>query len=103
VQKYLILTGHVLTPRPIAVNEPAWQALKPSERDIILAAVKTHGAWQDKEIISQEASLLGTFRDGGMTVIEPDIESFRKPVVAAILAKYEQKWGKGLWERIAAL
>jgi tripartite ATP-independent transporter DctP family solute receptor len=103
VQKYLILTGHVMTPRPIAVNELAWQALKASERDVIVTAIKTHGAWQDKEIISQEASLLGTFRDGGMTVIEPDVESFRKPVVTAILAKFEQKWGKGLWERIAAL
>jgi len=103
VQKYLILTGHVMTPRPIAINEQAWQSLKPAERDIILGALKTHSAWQDKEIISQEASLVGTFRDGGMTVIEPDVESFRKPVVAAVLAKFEQKWGKGLWERIVAL
>ena len=26
VQKYLVLTGHIITPRLIVVNEPAWQA-----------------------------------------------------------------------------
>jgi tripartite ATP-independent transporter DctP family solute receptor len=103
VQKFLVLTGHVMTPRPIAINETAWQSLKPAERDILATAVKTHGAWQDQEIISQETKLVGTFRDGGMTVVQPDIDSFRKPVVPAILAKFEEKWGKGLWERIAAL
>ena len=28
VQKYLVLTGHILTPRLVAVNEKAWQALQ---------------------------------------------------------------------------
>ena len=37
-----------------------------------------------------------------MTVIQPDIESFRKPVLATLPAKFESKWGKGLWERISA-
>ena len=27
VQKYLVLTGHIITPRLIVVNEAAWQAL----------------------------------------------------------------------------
>ena len=36
-----------------------------------------------------------------MTVIEPDLESFRKPVLASVPAKFEAKWGKGLWDRIA--
>jgi tripartite ATP-independent transporter DctP family solute receptor len=103
VQKYLVLTAHVMTPRPVAINEKTWQSLQPAARDILATAVKTHGAWQDQEIIRQEATLVGTFRDGGMTVVEPDVESFRKPVVPAILGKFEGKWGKGLWERIAAL
>ena len=37
-----------------------------------------------------------------MNVIQPDLESFRKPVLASLPAKFEAKWGKGLWERIAA-
>jgi hypothetical protein len=35
-------------------------------------------------------------------VIEPDVESFRKPVLASVPAKFESKWGAGLWNRIQA-
>jgi TRAP-type C4-dicarboxylate transport system substrate-binding protein len=101
VQKYLVLTGHIITPRLIAVNEPAWQALGTKERQSLKAAVETHGQAQDNEILAQESKLVDTFKAGGMNVIQPDVESFRKPVLASLPAKFESKWGKGLWERIA--
>ncbi len=102
VQKYLVLTGHIITPRLIVINEAAWQALSPKERASLKAAIDTHGVAQDNEILAQESKLVDTFKAGGMTVIQPDIESFRKPVLATVPAKFEAKWGKGLWERIAA-
>jgi len=102
VQKFLVLTGHIITPRLIAVNEAAWQALAEKDRQALKAAVATHGQTQDNNILSQESKLVDTFRSGGMTVIEPDLESFRKPVLASLPAKFESKWGKGLWEKIAS-
>jgi len=102
VQKYLVLTAHIITPRLIAINEGAWQALAPKDRDVLKAALATHGLTQDNEILAQESKLVDTFKAGGMTVIQPDIENFRKPVVASVPAKFESKWGKGLWEKIAA-
>jgi tripartite ATP-independent transporter DctP family solute receptor len=102
VQKYLVLTGHIITPRLIVVNEGTWQALNPKERQSLKSAVETQGAVQDNEILAQESKLVDTFKASGMTVIQPDIESFRKPVLASLPAKFESKWGKGLWERIAA-
>jgi tripartite ATP-independent transporter DctP family solute receptor len=102
VQKYLVLTGHIITPRLIVVNEATWQALSPKERQSLKASVETQGVVQDNEILAQESKLVDTFKSGGMTVIQPDIESFRKPVLASLPAKFESKWGKGLWERIAA-
>ena len=101
VQKYLVLTGHILTPRLIVINEAAWQALAAKERQSLKAAIDTHGLAQDNEILSQESKLVDTFKSGGMSVIQPDIESFRKPVLASVPPKFEAKWGKGLWERIA--
>jgi TRAP-type C4-dicarboxylate transport system substrate-binding protein len=84
------------------VNESAWQALNAKERQSLKTAVETHGLAQDNEILAQEAKLADTFKAGGMTVIQPDLESFRKPVLASLPPKFESKWGKGLWERIAA-
>jgi TRAP-type transport system periplasmic protein len=102
VQKYLVLTGHIITPRLIVVNEAAWQALNPKERQSLKGAIESQGLVQDNEILSQESKLVDTFKTAGMTVIQPDVESFRKPVLASLPAKFESKWGKGLWERIAA-
>ena len=102
VQKYLVLTGHIITPRLIVINETAWQGLSAKDRQVLRSAIDTHGKTQDDEILAQEAKLADTFKAGGMTVITPDIESFRKPVLAAVPPKFESKWGKGLWERIAA-
>jgi len=103
VQKYLVLTGHIITPRLIAVNEASWSGLTDKERASLRKAVAEHGLWQDNEIVGQESKLVDTFKSGGMTVVEPDLESFRKPVLASVPAKFEAKWGKGLWERIAAM
>ena len=102
VQKYLVLTGHIITPRLIVVNETAWQALDAKARQSLKSAVETHGMAQDNEILAQEAKLVDTFKAGGMTVIQPNLDDFRKPVLAALPPKFESKWGKGLWERIAA-
>ena len=102
VQKYLVLTGHIITPRLIVVNETAWQAMAEKDRQVLKAAVATHGATQDNDILGQESKLVDTFKSGGMTVIQPDLDSFRKPVLASVPAKFESRWGKGLWERIAS-
>jgi tripartite ATP-independent transporter DctP family solute receptor len=102
VQKYLVLTGHILTPRLIVINEGTWQAMSAKERQSLKAAIDTFSQVQDNEILAQEAKLVDTFKAAGMTVIQPDLESFRKPVLASVPAKFEAKWGKGFWERIAA-
>ncbi|MCQ4161562.1 sialic acid TRAP transporter substrate-binding protein SiaP [Roseomonas sp. GC11] len=103
VQKFLILSGHVITPRLVAIHEEAWRGLNARARDALRQALASQGEWQDKAFMEQEGSLLESFRAGGMTIVEPDLEEFRKPVLAALPAKFEAKWGKGLWDRVAAL
>lgn len=103
VQKFLVLTGHIITPRLVIVNNDFWTALKPADRALLEASIAAGVAWQDKELAAQEGTLVDTLKTGGMTVIEPDLESFRKPVLAAVPAQFEAKWGKGTWDLLAAL
>ena len=103
VQKHLVLTGHIITPRVIAMNEKAWVALGDKGQKALKEALAVHSKWQDNEILSQEAGLVDTFKKAGMNVIEPDLDSFRKPVLATVPQKFEEKWGKGLWDKIAAI
>ncbi len=103
VQKFLILTGHIITPRIVIANE-AWLAgLEAADREILEAAIIEAATWQDGELLSQEAGLLDTLKGQGMTVIEPDVESFRKPVLEQVPPKFESVWGAGTWDALAAL
>ena len=103
VQKYLVLTEHIITPRMVIVNEAFWKGQKPADRDIMQAAFASGAAWQDKELMSQEATLVGTFKAGGMTVIEPDLALWRKPVLDSVPKLFAEKWGKGTFEALLAL
>ena len=103
VQKFLVLTEHIITPRMVIVNEAFWKGQKPADRDILQAALANGAAWQDKELLSQEATLVGTFKTAGMTVIEPDLALWRKPVLDKVPALFAEKWGKGTFESLLAL
>ncbi|MBV9784977.1 MAG: sialic acid TRAP transporter substrate-binding protein SiaP [Acidisphaera sp.] len=102
VQKNLVLTAHIMTPRLIVVNEDAWKGLTPQQQAAIRTAVARFGAEQDAEIIRQESGLVETFRKAGMTIQDVDRDSFKKPVLASLPAKFEGKWGAGLWEKVAS-
>jgi tripartite ATP-independent transporter DctP family solute receptor len=102
VQKYLVLTAHIMTPRIVVVNEDAWKTLTPPQQEMLRDSLARHGREQDDEIVRQETMLADSFAKAGMTVITPDLESFRKPVLASLPGKFAGKWGAGLWDRVAA-
>jgi TRAP-type transport system periplasmic protein len=103
VQKFLVLTEHIITPRMIIVNDAFWKGLPAADRTLLQAAFDAGQAWQDKELLSQEANLVATLKGAGMTVIEPNLDDWRKPVLAAVPAKFETRWGKGNFEALGAL
>ncbi len=100
VQKYLVLTAHILTPRIVAINEKFWQGLPAADRQVISQALADEIAWNDRETQAAEQTLVDKFKQAGMQVIQPDYESFRKPVLDTLPKMFEAKWGKGLFERI---
>jgi len=103
VQKYLVLSAHIITPRLVVVNEAFWQGLSAADRKIIQDAVKSGIAWQNAELAKQESTLVDTLRAGGMTVITPDVNAFRAPVLAKVPKMFEAKWGVGTFEKIQAI
>ncbi len=103
VQKYLVLTGHILTPRLVIANEAFLKSMSPADRAIFDAALANGEAWQNKELLSQEAAAVSALKAQGMTVIEPDVALWRKPVLDTVPKKFEDKWGKGTFEALLAL
>jgi len=103
VQKFLVLTAHIITPRFVVVNEQFWRGLSDADRTIMQTALAKAVVSANTEIIKQETALLDTFTKGGMTVITPNVVAFRDAVIKAVPPKFESRWGKGTFERLQSL
>ena len=102
VQKYLVLTGHIMVPQFHAISDKLWKSLSPADQKILQDAVDEGIAFSNDMLIKQEQSLVDEFKKKGMQIITPDVEAFRKASMTAI-PKLEEKWGKGLYEKIVAV
>lgn len=100
VQKYLILTGHIITARIVTINETVWQKISEQDKQIMLDVIKKNIDIHNNEIKSLENSLISQFEEAGVTVITPNVEEFRDVVLNSVPRKLENRWGKGLFERI---
>ncbi|MDR1059408.1 MAG: sialic acid TRAP transporter substrate-binding protein SiaP [Treponema sp.] len=98
IQKYLILTDHIICPNMIFINEDAWKKISPGDQQIIRTAVANGIAWNDVEVIKSEELLKKDLADKGVTVITPDVESFRAVTGPWLVSRMEADWGKGTWE-----
>jgi len=103
VQKYLVLTGHIITPRLVVINERFWEKLSPEDQKIVEAAVQHGIAWNNEQILSKEKALLEKFKEKGMIIIKPNVEEFREAVLKVVPKMFEKKWGKGMWEKIESV
>ncbi|GHU28533.1 ABC transporter substrate-binding protein [Betaproteobacteria bacterium] len=103
IQKYLILTGHVITPRLVVINETVFQKISPEDQKALQEAVSNGIAWQNGELRKQELSFVDIFKAAGMTVITPDVQAFRQAVLDKVPKMFESKWGAGMWEKIQAI
>ncbi len=101
-QKFIMLTSHIITPLLVIINERAWRKLSPDYQKVLMDAAQEARELNNKLTLSQEDTFLANFKKAGMTVIQPDVEAFRKASVGA-KEKLEGVWGKGLYEKIVAV
>jgi len=103
VQRFLVLTEHIITPRLIIVNDAFWRGRSNADRDIMQAAFASAATWQDQELLAQESRAVAELRAAGMTVVEPDIAAWSRPVLEKVPAQFESRWGRGAFDALKAL
>jgi len=103
IQKYVVLTQHIICPNCIFINEKVWQKISPADQKIIQDSVAKNIVWHDAENVKLEEQLKKDLVAKGVTIITPDVESFSKVTGPYISAKFESKWGKGTWEMVQGL
>jgi tripartite ATP-independent transporter DctP family solute receptor len=100
VQKYLILTGHMLATSGTIMSKKAWDGLSADEKKIFEEVFRFEADDIDQQVIEGDAKLLAELKAKGMEVVEVDKAPFMARV-PLVLAKYPEF--KGLYEKIQAI
>ena len=98
IQKYLMLTHHIMGSEPVVINENVWQKLSPENKRIFEEVAAETSKWASDYVRNNEAKDLQALKDKGMTVIGPSqglkIDEFRASVQAVVDKRFGAKWGK---------
>jgi TRAP-type transport system periplasmic protein len=98
-QKYIMLTGHMLRINVVGADAAWYNKLPADLKGIISKAMDEAVKLNNELTLKQENDMLGELKKLGMVVVQPDVEAFRE-AAKGIPAKFEDKWGKGTFERL---
>lgn len=80
VQSHIALTGHTTDGFFTLVNGDAWEKMSPEDQAVFTEVWADAAAKASQDIIEQESSLVGFFREKGLTVTEPAKAAFAELV-----------------------
>lgn len=105
VTDQIVLTGHVIEPMCIAMNEEKWQSLPKEYQDILSDAVRTATLWCDEENLKEEQEAVDFLAEQGLTITEPDLNAFMTYAEEYYLNDEEmvKDWDMDLYEQIKTL
>jgi len=97
VQKYLMLTGHIMGSEPVVMNENVWQNLSEEHKAAFRKVAAETREWASNYVVNGEDKDTQTLADRGMTVIGPeqglDVDAFRASVKKVVDARFGETWG----------
>ncbi len=81
VQKYIVLTGHIVDHLNTIVSKNVWSQLSDADKAIFTEVMQEAAARATNIIVEREAALVDTFKERGLTVTEVDKADFEKNVM----------------------
>jgi tripartite ATP-independent transporter DctP family solute receptor len=102
-QKYLIATRHVFSACKYEMSKKWFDTLKPADQQLILAAWKDATDYANSLAVAADTKMIQDLQGKGMTLIEPDLEAFRKAVQPALQELNRTLWAPGMLEKVLAI
>ena len=102
VQKYIILTGHIVDSLATEIAPHVWSRLSEEERKIFTDVTQEAAAHATAEIQKREGELVDEFRKKGLTVTAVDKKSFQDAIQKNIPME-SMGYIKADWDRIQAI
>ena len=102
VQKYIVLTGHIVDHLNTILSANLWKKLSEEDRKIFTDVAQEAAAKATAEIKANEAKLVDFFKQKGLTVTEINKDEFRDAVLKNV--SFESfDYRKSDWDRIQAI
>jgi TRAP-type C4-dicarboxylate transport system substrate-binding protein len=103
VTSQFVLTRHVIGYDVMVIRSKIWDAMTPQQQTKFQAAADKAMDDNTAKYNSQEADVIGYFKQEGKKVYEPDQNAFRTFAQKRYIEKYGKDWPKGALERINAI
>jgi tripartite ATP-independent transporter DctP family solute receptor len=102
VQKYIVLTGHIVDHLNTIVSQTRWNALSDEDKAIFTEVMQEAAVRATEKIVAREKELVQVFKDRGLTVTEVDRADFERNVMEKVTFE-EFGYRKEDWEAIRAV
>lgn len=102
VQKYIVLTGHIVDHLNTVISKILWNQLSEEDRKIFTEVAQEAAARATKQIQKREVELVQFFKDQGLEVVEVNKQEFIDAVHDSVSFE-EFGYRKEDWERIQAV
>ncbi len=102
VQKYIVLTGHIVDHLNTIISASLWKKLSEEDRKIFTEVAQEAATKATAEIKVNEAKLVAFFKDKGLTVTEVNKDDFRDAVLKNVTFE-SFDYRKADWDRIQAI
>jgi TRAP-type transport system periplasmic protein len=104
VTKQIVLTSHLVDLNYITISKKLWDGLKPEQQKVIQDAADKAAESGRMAQLKLEGELEVFFKQKGLKVYTPDVESFRAKVLKDYAAsKFAKDWPAGMVEKISAI
>jgi tripartite ATP-independent transporter DctP family solute receptor len=102
VQKYIVLTGHIVDHLNTVVSGGLWKKLSDADKKMFTEVAQEAAAKASADVAAREKELVAVFKGKGINVIAVDTNDFRDTVLKNV--PFEQYgYSKADWDRIQAI
>ena len=102
VQKYIVLTGHIVDHLNTVIAGNLWKKLSDADKKIFTDVTQEAAAKASAEVAAREKELVGIFKTKGLSVTEVDKADFRETVLKNV--SFESfGYQKADWDKIQAI
>src|SRR3982750_1727284 len=102
VQKFIILTGHIVDSLATQVAPHVWNKLSDADKKVFVDVTQEAAAKATAEITKHEAELTDEFKKKGLQIINPNKKSFQDAIQKSITLE-SMGYTKADWDKVQAV